>query len=260
MKTATNPMTDTIIVRGATLEYTCWPGSSANRLPILLLHEGLGSIALWRTFPQLLAKATGRDVIAWSRQGHGWSDPIKVARSPDYMHKEARLLPEVYDQLKITRAHLLGHSDGGSIALMTAAWFPELVASITLEAPHVFVEDVTIENIAKVGETYDASDMGDRMRRYHADPDHIFRMWNDIWLDPEFREWNIESILSRVSLPALLIQGKDDEYGSMEQLDRIEALLDSTVRLELDACGHSPHREQQDTVLQAVSLFLKGRG
>jgi pimeloyl-ACP methyl ester carboxylesterase len=223
------------------------------------MHEGLGSIALWKRFPETLAAATGRQVIAWSRQGHGWSDLILEDRGPDYMHREAELLPELHQQLGIERAHWLGHSDGGSIALIGAAWHPQLAAGLIVEAPHVFVEDLTVASIAEIGVGYAASDMGERMRRYHADPDHIFHKWNDIWLDPAFRDWNIESLLPAISAPALLIQGWDDEYGSMEQLDRIAAVLPVTERIELERCGHSPHRDREDAVVAAVSAFLNDK-
>ncbi len=243
----------------ASLEVERFGSSPPGRLPILLMHEGLGSIALWKQFPEALAYATGRVVIAWSRRGHGWSDPIDDVRTSDYMHREAELLPELHRVLGISRAHWLGHSDGGSIALIGAAWFPELAASLILEAPHVFVEDVTVSSIAQIGASYGSSTMGERMRRYHADPDHIFRKWNDIWLTPAFRAWNIEALLPQIYVPALLIQGLQDEYGTIEQLDRIAAVLPETRRLELDGCGHSPHRDCEAAVIAAVSAFLNDR-
>lgn len=250
---------ETLELNGAKLEFALWTGTRSGRLPILLMHEGLGSVGLWKNFPEALAEATGREVIAWSRQGHGWSDPIFEPRRPDYMHREAELLPVLHRQLGLPRAHWLGHSDGGSIALIGASWYPELAASLILEAPHVFVEEVTVSSIATIGASYTASGMGERMQRYHADPDHIFRKWNDIWLEPAFRDWNIEALLSRISAPALLIQGRDDEYGTMEQLDRIAAVLPATQRLALDDCGHSPHRDQEAVVIAAICDFLEDR-
>lgn len=243
------------------IELDCaWSGSAHDsRLPILLMHEGLGSVDLWKDFLEKLSEATDREVVAWSRQGHGRSDPIPQARLPDYMHREAGLLPLLHERLGIPRAHWLGHSDGGSIALIGAAWYPELAASLILEAPHVFVEDLTVASIATIGAAYASSGLGARMQRYHADPDHIFYRWNDIWLDPAFRDWNIEALLHDVRAPALLIQGRDDEYGSMEQLDRIEAVLSETVRVELDRCGHSPHRDCEDGVIVAIREFLAAK-
>jgi pimeloyl-ACP methyl ester carboxylesterase len=250
---------DVLHVAGYCLESRRWGDPSGHRLPILLMHEGLGSVALWKRFPETLAEATGRQVVAWSRQGHGWSDPIPETRRPDYMHREAGLLPALHERLGMERAHWLGHSDGGSIALIGAAWYPSIAASLILEAPHVFVEDITVASIAGIGAAYAASDMGERMRRYHADPDHIFHKWNDIWIEPAFRHWNIEALLPAIDAPALLIQGQDDEYGSMEQLDRIAAVLPVTERIELECCGHSPHRDRESAVVAAVSAFLNDK-
>jgi pimeloyl-ACP methyl ester carboxylesterase len=245
---------DFICVNGVTLEAKRWPGRG---LPLLLLHEGLGSVAMWRDFPEALATATGHEVIAWSRQSYGASDPLPRPRDPGYMHDEAALLPDVMDALNIDCAHLLGHSDGGSIALIAAARFPARAASLILEAPHVYVEQITVDSIAEVKTTYQTTDLGMRLGRHHKDGDHTFRRWNDIWLDPRFRDWNIEALLPRVTAPALLIQGLDDEYGSLDQLDRIEAVLPHTRRLELARCGHSPHRDQPEAVLTAVTAFLR---
>ncbi|MGB8839856.1 MAG: alpha/beta hydrolase [Aliidongia sp.] len=242
-----------ISVGGIRLEVARWPGRSD---PILLLHEGLGSVSMWRDFPERLAAVTGHEVIAWSRRGHGASGPIPVPRDPDYMHREAALLPTLFAALSIDRAHCFGHSDGGSIALIAAAHMPERIASLTLEAPHVMVEDLTIASIAAVKATYQATDLRDRLGRHHADPDHIFWRWNDIWLDPRFRDWNIEALLPAIRAPTLLIQGRDDEYGTLDQLDRIASVLPRTRRLELDRCGHSPHRDQPQAVLDAVAAFL----
>jgi pimeloyl-ACP methyl ester carboxylesterase len=241
------------VVAGIGLEVARWPG---HGLPILMLHEGLGSISMWRDFPDLLGRASGREVIAWSRQGHGASDPIPAPRDPDYMHREATRLPALMDALEIDRAHLFGHSDGGSIALIAAAQAPERVASLMLEAPHVMVEDLTIDSIAAVKTVYQATDLRVKLGRHHQDADHVFRRWNDIWLDPRFRDWNIEALLPAISAPALLIQGCDDEYGTFAQLDRIASILPRTRRLELSNCGHSPHRDQPQEVLDAVVAFL----
>jgi pimeloyl-ACP methyl ester carboxylesterase len=241
------------MVAGIGLEVARWPGPG---LPILMLHEGLGSVSMWRDFPDRLNRAAGRDVIAWSRQGHGASDPIPTPRDPDYMHREAARLPALMDALEIDRAHLFGHSDGGSIALIAAARTPERVASLILEAPHVMVEDLTIDSIAAVKTAYQTTDLRVRLGRHHEDADHVFRGWNDIWLDPRFRDWTIEALLPAISAPALLIQGSEDEYGSFAQLDRIASILPRTSRLDLSACGHSPHRDQPQAVLDAVVAFL----
>ncbi|WP_332812438.1 alpha/beta fold hydrolase [Sphingomonas sp.] len=245
---------EVVQVAGVGLEVKAWQGTGT---PILLLHEGLGSVAMWRDFPAALARRTGKPVIAWSRTGYGQSDPLPEPRDPDYMHREADLVPQVMDALGIARAILLGHSDGGSIALIAAARYPQRVAALILEAPHVFVEDVAVASIAAARDHYLASDMGERMARYHRLPDQVFWRWNDIWLDPRFRAWNIEDLLPRVAAPVLLIQGLDDEYGTLEQLDRIEAALPATARLIVPECGHSPHRDQPEAVLEAVAAFVR---
>lgn len=246
-----------IDLAGRRLEVARW--GQARGAPILLLHEGLGSIALWKDFPAALAEVSGREVMAWSRQGHGWSAPYVGTRSTDYMHREADLLPEVHRVLGIGRAHWLGHSDGGSIALLAAARFPELVASLTLEAPHVFVEDQTVASIAEVARQFSLGDMGERMKRYHAEPLALFGDWSRIWLTPEFRNWDITASLPDVVAPGLLIQGRDDQYGTLRQLDAIAASMPVQARLEPDDCGHSPHFDARDAVLEAIAKFLDGK-
>lgn len=241
------------------LEYAKWGEATDGRLPILLLHEGLGSVGLWKKFPELLSASTGREVVAWSRHGHGQSDIAAIGHDVDYMHREADWLPQVHQQLGIERAHWLGHSDGGSIALIAAARHPELVDSLVLEAPHVLVEDLTASSIGKIAAGFHASDMGKRMEKYHAEPVTMFERWAKVWLMPEFREWNIEDVLPGISAPALLIQGLDDQYGTMDQLDRIERVLKETARLELPNCGHSPHHEQQEAVIRNITAFLEER-
>ena len=243
-----------IVVASVRLETARWAGREPA---ILLLHEGLGSVAMWRDFPAALAQATGRTVIAWSRQGYGASDPLPVPRDIDYMHREAALLPAVMDQLGIRRAHLFGHSDGASIALIAAAQAPARVISLILEAPHVLVEPVTVESIAKAKAAYETTDLRRRLARYHDRVDEVFWRWNDIWLDPRFGSWNIEALLKDIVAPVLLIQGREDEYGTMNQLDRIAAVLTGVRRLELMACRHSPHRDQPAAVLAAAAEFMR---
>ncbi|GIL38434.1 alpha/beta fold hydrolase [Roseiterribacter gracilis] len=242
-------------LNGVRLGYARWtqPGTA---LPILLLHEGLGSVAMWRDFPARLARACGRTVIAWSRQGYGDSDLRAAPRDPDYMHREAALLPALFASLEIERAHLFGHSDGATIALLAAADDrAQQIASLALAAPHVFVEQVTIDGITAIRERYD--ELAPKLGRYHRDAAHVFYGWNDIWLDPRFRDWNIEAVLQQITVPTLLIQGVDDEYATMAQLDRIERGVRGPVqRLELAACGHSPHREQTAQVLTALRDHL----
>ena len=236
------------------LEFKTWPGSG---VPILLLHEGLGSVAMWRDFPQQLALATGRPVVAWSRRGYGLSDRLTGRRDPDYMHAEADAVVRLMDALAIEQAVLFGHSDGASIALIAASRFQDRIAALILEAPHVFVEAVSIESIARTKQLYTTTSLGQLLGRYHRDPDHVFWGWNDIWLDPRFRDWTIEELLPAIRAPTLLIQGRDDEYGTLEQIDRIGAALPDVERLELERCGHSPHRDQPEAVLRATVSFLQ---
>ncbi len=239
------------------LEAARWgQGSGA---PILLLHEGLGSVRLWKDFPQDLADASGREVIAWSRCGHGWSAAYPGTRGPDYMHLEAEMLPAVYAALGISKAHWFGHSDGGSIALIAASRFPDLALSLILEAPHVFVETVTQVSISRAALDFLSSDTGERMKRYHAAPESLFQDWCRIWLSSAFSDWNIEAPLNACRRPTLLIQGFDDQYGTMEQLDRIQRAMPQSHRLELDACMHSPHFDAREAVLEATRAFLDGK-
>lgn len=241
-------------VEGVRLEAQSWVGRD---LPILMLHEGLGSVSMWGDFPERLAASTGNSVFAWSRQGHGASDPLSRRRDPDYMHREADLLPRVMDALRVERAHLFGHSDGGSIALIAAAIASERVASLVLEAPHVFVEKKTTDSIAKVKSAYDDGDLGRKLARHHRDADHVFSSWNNIWLDPRFRNWNIEADLESIRCPALLIQGHEDEYATFEQLHRVAAVVGNSSTVALPSCRHSPHRDQPGAVLSATTKFLR---
>ena len=254
MNTLIDTVTARIVVEDVGLEVRLWPGVG---VPIMLLHEGLGSLSMWRDFPDRLAQATKRPIVSWSRRGYGQSDPLPEPRAPDYMHDEARLVPKVMDALRIERAVMFGHSDGGSIALIAAAWYPSRIAALILEAPHVFVEPLTVDSIAKIKQVFLASDLGTKLGRYHRDADEVFWRWNDIWLDPRFLDWDIQDLLSDIEAPTLLIQGEDDEYGSFDQLDRIEAVLPCTRRAELVDCGHSPHRDQRDAVLAASVRFLE---
>lgn len=225
-------------------------------LPIVLLHEGLGSVALWRDFPAKLADATGREVIAWSRRGYGQSKAGPDAYTPDFMHREADEAAALLGALRIERAHLFGHSDGASIALLVAARHPSLAASLVLEAPHVFVEPICVEQITAFGHAVEDNDTIARMARYHRAPDRVFRRWHDIWIAPEFRDWTIENEIAEIDVPVLLIQGENDEYGTMLQLDRIAARIPQAKRVHLAECGHSPHRDQSDKVLAHTAGFL----
>ncbi len=222
---------------------------------LVFLHEGLGAVALWRDFPRRLAEATGRRALIYSRAGHGQSDLPEGDRTPRFMHEEALdVLPRVLADAGIERPVLVGHSDGGSIALIHASRHP--VAGLILLAPHVFVEDVTVASIEQARETFATTDLGARMGRYHRDPERTFRLWNDIWLAPEFRAWNIEDVLGGVTAPALLIQGEHDQYGTLAQLDAIERGVRGPVRRVVLDCRHAPHLEAPEETLEAAEAFL----
>ncbi len=252
---------DHVTVLGARLETRWWraPGAPTARSPVVLLHEGLGSVSTWRDFPAALAAATGRDVFAYSRQGHGRSDPRGGGLAVDFMHREAdQVVPRVLDAAGIDRAVLLGHSDGGSIALLAAARWPDRVAALALEAPHVFVEDVSVASIAAIRERFQADGgLRQRLAAHHAHVDEMFWGWNDIWLSPAFRAWNIEAELARVTCPLLALQGVDDEYGTTAQIAAIEGQVAGPVTAVLiQKCGHSPHRDQPSVVLDRLGAFM----
>jgi pimeloyl-ACP methyl ester carboxylesterase len=225
-----------------------------DKPPLVLLHEGLGSVGLWRGFPQRLAVATNRRTIAFSRYGHGQSDAPPKPRTPTFMHEEAlEVLPELLTQLDINQPILVGHSDGASIALIYAAHHP--VTAVVAIAPHVFVEDMCLAEIRQTKQTFETTDLRDRMARHHRDPDAAFYGWNDVWLHPEFPQWNIEHELQLIHAPLLLIQGTKDQYGTMDQLDSIERRANAPItRVHLD-CQHSPPTELPEQTAEAIASF-----
>jgi pimeloyl-ACP methyl ester carboxylesterase len=250
-------------VNGARLEARWWPAPVTTRTPgssrtIVLLHEGLGSVGLWRKFPAALAMRTDRAVFAYSRRGYGASDARGGPLPLDFMEREAAdVVPRVLDAARIDRAVLLGHSDGASIALLAAARWPARVTALVLLAPHVFVEDVTLTSIGLARERFRSTDLRDRLARHHNHVDEAFRGWNDVWLDPEFKSWNIEAVLPRVTQPVLVLQGLQDEYGTAAQVRAIERQVSGAVATVLiQNCGHSPHRDQQAALLDHVAGFL----
>lgn len=228
----------------------------AGAAPWVLLHEGLGSVAMWRDFPQQVAEATGAPTLAFSRWGYGQSSPRRhdqVWRA-DYMHQQAwRFLPAFFEALGLTGPlHLYGHSDGGSIALLYAARHAPRLAGLVVAAPHILVEDISVQSITQAREAYTHHGLRERLARYHADVDSAFWGWNRAWLAPEFRAWRLDEHLGAISCPVLAIQGEDDEYGSMAQIDGIAAHVPQARLLKLAACGHSPHKDQPGAVLAAL--------
>ena len=249
-----------ITAAGDRLEYELISANRSATRWIVFLHEGLGSVAMWRDFPSRLCEALCCRGLIYSRHGYGKSDPLTAPRRVDFMHDEALIvLPQVLDQLQIFDPILFGHSDGGSIALLHAGSAPRPVAGVVALAPHVMVEDISIASIEAAKRAYETTDLREKLRRYHDDPDSAFRGWNDIWLHPDFRAWNIEDCLPGIRCPILAIQGIDDEYGTLDQIDLIaRGAVNTQVELvKLDDCGHSPHRDQPDTVITAVRRFVE---
>ncbi len=215
---------------------------------------------MWRDWPAQVCAATGRAGIVYSRRGYGRSESVPDVRGsgrlkPDYMHREAlEVLPELLDALEIEQPVLLGHSDGGTIALLHASHFP--VTACVVMAPHVIVEQLSVDSIAEARDAYQSGPLRERLGRYHADVDCAFWQWNDIWLSPEFRAFDIRAECRRLGAPVLAIQGEDDPYGTLQQLDGIEPLRAQITRQVLAQCGHSPHRDQPDQTLRLITEFL----
>jgi pimeloyl-ACP methyl ester carboxylesterase len=245
------------VVDGRRLEVARWGRSENGDRAIVMLHEGLGSIALWKDVPHLIAERTGHDVIAYSRYGYGHSDRLAEPRDVGYMHHEAlSVLPTLLTELGLSQPILLGHSDGASIALIYAGSYPGSTSALILEAPHVFVEPLSIRSIARAKAAFETSDLEEKLARYHDDPRATFRGWNDIWLDPRFFTWNIEPYVGKVDVPVLLVQGEDDEYGTQAQLDAIRSRIPAET-VVLERCGHSPHRDRPSEALDAIAAFIR---
>ena len=240
---------------------------SAGPAPIVFLHEGLGSVSLWTQrgidWPELLCRMTGRAGLVYSRCGYGQSDPAPGPRSgghppqlgPDYMHRQAwDVLPALLEAEGISRPVLMGHSDGATIALLHASRF-QVTACIAM-APHVFVEDVAIASIAQAKIAFEQGGLKDRLARHHADVEGAFWQWNDVWLSQAFRSFDIRAECRQIRAPLLLVQGEDDEYGTMRQLDEIASVLPAARQLRLAQCGHSPQRDQPEKSAAGIAAFI----
>lgn len=254
--------------------------TSAGLAPLVFLHEGLGSVALWRDWPTQACAATGRVGCVYSRGGYGQSDPVADVRGParleagrrvgrllpDYLHVEAwAVLPKLFQALQIEKPILIGHSDGGSIALLYASCFP--VSGVVVLAPHVIVEDVSIASIRQAKTAFETGDLRARLLPYHADVDGAFWQWNDVWLSDGFRNFDIREACRTITAPVMAIQGMDDPYGTMFQIDEISRMIDArasqscdekrVLLQKFDNCGHSPHRDQPERTTQVIADFLR---
>lgn len=244
-----------ITIGGRRLAYE-WAGEGASTL--VFLHEGLGSIRQWRDFPARVAQATGWRALVYDRYGYGQSDVLAEARvGTDFMHREAlEALPALLRALQVANPVLVGHSDGASIALIYAG-SGQAARGLVVLAPHVFVEDISVRSIEAARRQFETTDLRERLGKYHRDPVKTFHLWNDVWLDPEFRKWNIESFLPGIRCPVLAIQGEADEYGTMAQVEAVRRQVRGPCELvKLADCGHSPHRDQPERTLAAIADFV----
>lgn len=247
---------------GHALEYEWLDAAEPGKPTLVFLHEGLGSIRQWRDFPLRVVKATGCRALLYSRYGYGQSDVLSEPRvDVRFMHREAlEALPELLANLAIERPVLVGHSDGASIALIHAG-AGHAVRAVATMAPHVFVEPICVESIGKASAAFASSDLAQRLGKYHRDPRKTFHLWADAWLDPEFLQWNIEAYLPAIACPVLAIQGENDEYGTMAQVDAIARGVRGACELvKLPACGHAPFRDQPRATLDALTKFVHEHG
>jgi pimeloyl-ACP methyl ester carboxylesterase len=247
--------------RSVRIEYQWIAPERAAAPLIVFLHEGLGSLAMWKDFPQRLCDAARARGLVYSRPGYGRSTPraAEEAWGLDFMHRQAQeVLPALLQALDVKdRPWLFGHSDGGSIALLHAAKFGAQTSGAIVLAPHILVEDMSVDSIAKARDAYQQTDLRQRLAKYHDDPDSAFWGWNDIWLHPPFKQWSIQREIEAITCPLLAVQGVDDEYGTLEQVRGIARRLPKTRLLELPDCGHSPHRDQPDRVIEAAVAILR---
>ena len=245
-------------IGAADIEYRMLGPAPAASPTIVMLHEGLGSAALWGEFPEKLQAATGAGVFAYSRAGYGASTPVNLPRPIDYMHIEAlEVLPQLLDAIGLQRGLLLGHSDGASIAAIYAgAHQDRRVQGVALIAPHFVVEDISVSSIADIKIAYETTNLKTKLARWHRDVDNAFYGWNGAWLDPRFRDWDISQYLADIDVPVAIIQGADDQYGTIRQIEiarqRCRCPLDVTL---IPAAGHQPHREAPDVTLTAIAGF-----
>ncbi len=244
---------------GAKLEYQTMGPAPEQAPTIVWLHEALGCAAMWKELPAALSARTGCGSLNYSRHGHGRSQSMSDIRDIGYLHHEAwAVLPQVLRAVKVHDAVLVGHSDGASIALLYASQRAPGLLGIVLEAPHVFVEDITLDGIRQAGAAFESKTQRDRLRRYHgSNTEAVLSAWHDTWLRADFRDWNIENVLAGIECPTLIIQGEDDEYGTMNQVTAIAEQVSGPVRtLMVPGCGHIPHATRKIETIEAIVGFI----
>ena len=251
-------MTNLVTIADARIEYSFYEVKRPDAPTIIMLHEGLGALSLWRDLPRKLSNLINCSVFVYSRHGYGQSDFINSEFDAKYMHKEALyILPQVLNHFDISNPILYGHSDGASIALIHASSADAEIMGLILEAPHVFVEEISLDGLKGAKKAFEEGGLKASLAKHHRNPEMIFRCWNNIWLSPEFLTWNIVSCLSKIQCPALLIQGETDAYGTLSQLDTIEKHVSGSCEKQiLPHVGHSPHRENPELVLRSIQQFI----
>jgi pimeloyl-ACP methyl ester carboxylesterase len=249
-----------LAINGASLEYKWLVPQSADAPTIVMLHEGLGSVGLWGDFPEKLQQATGAGIFLYSRAGYGQSSQVTLPRPLDYMHREALVvLPKLLDAIGFRRGLLLGHSDGASIAAIYAGSHQDhRLQGVAMLAPHFIVEDISVQSIAEIKTAYETTDLKAKLARWHKDVDNAFYGWNGAWLDPKFREWDISDYLAYIRVPLLVVQGLDDRYGTMRQVEiaQDECYCPVDVKV-ISGAAHSPHREAPGATLDAIAQFAE---
>lgn len=263
MTTSAWTASGTLVIDAVRLEYACLGPAPEKAPTLVLLHEGLGSIALWRDFPAHLQAATGLGVFVYSRQGYGRSDPIVLPRPFDYHAIEAvDVLPKILDAIGLERGLLAGHSDGATIAALHAARVRDpRIAGLVLMAPHFFVEQEAVDGVARAVAAFEAGGLRDRLARYHDDVNGAFRGWSDTWGDPAFRTWSVEADLDAIDVPVMAIQGEGDDYGTLAQFEPLRGRLKMEFEpIAFAACGHVPFLDQPGPTLAAISRFCQTVG